>query len=228
MSATLRHLILRRVDVRTAFDDDALGARMDSPGWNGHCCFTSASYLFRIAERRSVCSWQARPFRHMSLSRVNKAAVYTCMAIAPAAFRAQDTASQGTIWLSPPSRWLRGAQVTARGMRVMSHPRCRSRNVGHGDARRARLRGTPQADPRRLLQEPTKRQSIRRIRFVAPDVAIVDVDNEIRGVSTMPAGIAAPADGVIRTQLLEVLSRRRRRWWTEAYRNVDVMTVTRP
>ena len=60
----------------------------------------------------------------------------------------------------------------------------------------------------------TKHHAIRRIRFVTPDVAIVDIDNEVRGVKTMPAGI-------VRTQLMEVFVRRSDRWWIEAYHNVD-------
>ncbi len=68
----------------------------------------------------------------------------------------------------------------------------------------------------------TKHHRIRRIRFVTPDVAIVDVDNEVHGVTTMPAGIVVPPDGVVRTQLMEVFVRRNGQWWIEAYHNVDV------
>ena len=68
----------------------------------------------------------------------------------------------------------------------------------------------------------TKRHTIRRIRFVTPDVALVDIDNEVHGVKTMPGGIAVPPDGVVKTQLMEVFVRRQQRWWIEAYHNVDV------
>jgi len=57
---------------------------------------------------------------------------------------------------------------------------------------------------------------------VTPDVAIVDIDNEVHGVKSMPAGIAVPPDGIVRTQLMEVFARRDGRWWVEAYHNVDV------
>ena len=67
----------------------------------------------------------------------------------------------------------------------------------------------------------TKHHEIRRIRFVTPDVAIVDIDNEVRGVKRMPAGIAVPADGVVKTQLMEVFVRHGGRWQIEAYHNVD-------
>ncbi len=36
-----------------------------------------------------------------------------------------------------------------------------------------------------------------------------------------PAGIVVPPDGVIKTQLMEVLVRRGGQWWVEAYHNVD-------
>ena len=67
----------------------------------------------------------------------------------------------------------------------------------------------------------TKKHLVRRIRFVTPDVAIVDIDNEVHGVKAMPAGIFVPADGVIKTQLMEVFVRRDGQWWVEAYHNVD-------
>ena len=67
-----------------------------------------------------------------------------------------------------------------------------------------------------------KSHVIRRIRFVTADVAIVDIDNEVRGVRSLPGGIAVPKDGVVRTQLMEIFVRRDDRWWVEAYHNVDV------
>jgi uncharacterized protein (TIGR02246 family) len=72
-----------------------------------------------------------------------------------------------------------------------------------------------------FYKRTTKYHVIRRIRFVTPDVAIVDIDNEVRGVKTMPAGIPVPPDGIVRTQLMEVFVRRGERWWVEAYHNVD-------
>jgi uncharacterized protein (TIGR02246 family) len=71
-----------------------------------------------------------------------------------------------------------------------------------------------------------KRHTVRKIRFVTPTVAIVDIDNELRGVTAMPGKIAVPADGVLRTQLMEVFVRRKNGWWVEAYHNVDVKPNT--
>jgi uncharacterized protein (TIGR02246 family) len=70
----------------------------------------------------------------------------------------------------------------------------------------------------------TKSQVVRRIRFVTPDVAIVDIDNEVRGVRSMPGGLAVPKDGIVKTQLMQIFVRRDGRWWVEAYHNVDLKT----
>ena len=67
-----------------------------------------------------------------------------------------------------------------------------------------------------------KSHVVRRIRFVTVDAAIVDIDNEVRGVRSLPSGLAVPTDGVVRTQLMQVFVRRHGRWLVEAYHNVDV------
>lgn len=74
----------------------------------------------------------------------------------------------------------------------------------------------------------TKRHVVRRIRFVTPDVAIVDIDNEIHGVTSMPAGIQVPKDGIVKTQLMEVFVRRGSEWQVAAYHNVDVKPAAQP
>ena len=74
----------------------------------------------------------------------------------------------------------------------------------------------------------TKKHVMRRIRFLTPDVAIVDIDNEVHGVKTMPAGIIVPADGVVKTQFMEVFARRDGQWWIEAYHNVELKPSAQP
>ena len=69
---------------------------------------------------------------------------------------------------------------------------------------------------------------VRRIRFITPDVAIVDIDNEVHNVKSMPGGIAVPPGGVVKTQLMEVFARRDGHWWIEAYHNVDLKPTTKP
>ena len=67
----------------------------------------------------------------------------------------------------------------------------------------------------------TKKHTIRKIRFVTSDVAIVDIDNEVHGVKAMPAGVVIPPGGVLKSQLMQVFVRRDGQWWVEAYHNVD-------
>jgi uncharacterized protein (TIGR02246 family) len=62
---------------------------------------------------------------------------------------------------------------------------------------------------------------VRRVHFVTPEVAIVDIDNEVHGVTSMPIGVV-PQDGIVRTQLMEIFVRRDGQWWVEAYHNVDL------
>ncbi len=68
-------------------------------------------------------------------------------------------------------------------------------------------------------------QSIRRIRFVTPDVAVVDVDTEMRGFAGLPPGVKASSDGVLRTRLQQVFIHRGGTWWIEAYHNVDAKVL---
>lgn len=68
----------------------------------------------------------------------------------------------------------------------------------------------------------TKRHTVRKLRFVTPDVAIADIDNEVHGVKALPPGVAVPADGILRSQLMQVFVRRGDAWLVEAFHNVDV------
>ena len=63
---------------------------------------------------------------------------------------------------------------------------------------------------------------VQKIRFIRPDVALVDIDTEMRGFKALPPGVHAPADGALRTRLLQVMSKERGDWWIAAYHNIDV------
>jgi uncharacterized protein (TIGR02246 family) len=63
---------------------------------------------------------------------------------------------------------------------------------------------------------------IEALRFIRFDVAIADVDAELRGLKAVPGGLTAMADGSVRTKLLMVLVRERGEWWISAYHNVAV------
>jgi uncharacterized protein (TIGR02246 family) len=79
-----------------------------------------------------------------------------------------------------------------------------------------------------FFKDTRKTHVVRRIRFITSDVAIVDIDNELHGVKSLPAGVAVPADGVLKTQLMEVFVRRDGEWWIEAYHNVDLKPTAKP
>ena len=74
----------------------------------------------------------------------------------------------------------------------------------------------------------TRVMRVRQLRFATADVAIVDIDNEMHGVTAMPKGITVPADGIVRTQLMQVFVRHGGQWWVEAFHNVDVKASSSP
>ena len=64
--------------------------------------------------------------------------------------------------------------------------------------------------------------SITRIRFVRPDVAIVDLATELSNLSGAPPGVRLDAAGRIITRLQQVLVKDNGVWRVESYHNVDV------
>jgi hypothetical protein len=44
----------------------------------------------------------------------------------------------------------------------------------------------------------------------------------MRGFKALPPGVHAPADGALRTRLLQVMRKERGDWWIAAYHNIDV------
>lgn len=68
----------------------------------------------------------------------------------------------------------------------------------------------------KLAMSPTK------IRFVRPDVAIVDVATEVSELHGTPGGVKPGADGRIHTRLQEVFVKNDGEWRVESYHNVDV------
>jgi uncharacterized protein (TIGR02246 family) len=68
----------------------------------------------------------------------------------------------------------------------------------------------------------TLSMTVDKIRYVRPDVAIVDLETEIGGLRDMPPGIAARADGKLRTRLQEVFVKDKGKWWIASYHNIDV------
>ena len=65
----------------------------------------------------------------------------------------------------------------------------------------------------------------RKVRFIRPDIAIVDTDCGVFGSSVQPPGVQVGADGALRTCLLLVLVKKSELWWIAAYHNVWRATV---
>ena len=64
--------------------------------------------------------------------------------------------------------------------------------------------------------------SVSKIRFLRPDVAIVDVITEVSELKGLPPGIRASTDGKIHTRLQEVFVKDGGTWRIASYHNVDV------
>lgn len=63
---------------------------------------------------------------------------------------------------------------------------------------------------------------IEQLRFIRSDVAIVDLEASLQGLSALPGGLTALPDGTVRTKLLMVLVQEQGDWWISAYHNVAV------
>ena len=71
-----------------------------------------------------------------------------------------------------------------------------------------------------------KREEIVSIKFVRPDVAIVDTLQTITGFKKLLPGTSADPKGRLRTRLLQVMVKDAGEWKIAAYHNVDVKPGT--
>ena len=81
-------------------------------------------------------------------------------------------------------------------------------NLRHAEVLRGVLKGT------------TLALTVRTLRLVRPDVAIVDLDVGILGCRARPPGVQTGPNGALRTCLLMVLTRDSGKWFIAAYHNV--------
>jgi uncharacterized protein (TIGR02246 family) len=81
-------------------------------------------------------------------------------------------------------------------------------NLRHEDVFRGVFKGT------RLSM------TIRKLRFLRPDIAVVDLDLGVFGCHVRPPGVQVGPDGTLRTCLLMVLTKDHEKWWIAAYHNV--------
>jgi uncharacterized protein (TIGR02246 family) len=73
-----------------------------------------------------------------------------------------------------------------------------------------------------IFKGTSVRTSIAKLRFVRPDVAIVDISGEMTGFTKIPQGLPVGSDGILRFKLLEVLTKEKGEWWITEYHNVAV------
>jgi uncharacterized protein (TIGR02246 family) len=73
---------------------------------------------------------------------------------------------------------------------------------------------------RGFLKGTTLELTTKELRFIRPDVAVVDIDVSLSGVPAQPPGVPAAPDGALHTCLLMVLVKEGRSWWIAAYHNV--------
>lgn len=66
------------------------------------------------------------------------------------------------------------------------------------------------------------KQTVGKLRFIRPDVAIVDINVELTGFSRPPSGVSTESDHVGRAKLQWVLVKDNGTWWITAYHNVSV------
>ena len=73
-----------------------------------------------------------------------------------------------------------------------------------------------------IFKGTSVKNSIGKLRFIRPDVAIVDVSGEMTGFAKVPPGLPVGTDGTLRFKLLEVLVKENGEWWITEYHNVAV------
>jgi uncharacterized protein (TIGR02246 family) len=66
----------------------------------------------------------------------------------------------------------------------------------------------------------TGKSSITKLRFVRPDVAVVDVAGELSGFQKVYPGLPVGKDGILRNKLLLVLVKENGAWWITEFHNV--------
>ena len=64
--------------------------------------------------------------------------------------------------------------------------------------------------------------TVRELRFLDADTAVVDTTHEVTAYAGLPPGVQATEPGLLRTQMRYVMHRTEGRWWIVAGQNTDV------
>jgi len=73
-----------------------------------------------------------------------------------------------------------------------------------------------------IYKNTTLKQDIASLKFIRPDVAIVETVTTVSGAPQSPAGVTRDDKGRIRTRLLQVVAKEAGAWKIVTYHNVDV------
>jgi uncharacterized protein (TIGR02246 family) len=73
---------------------------------------------------------------------------------------------------------------------------------------------------RGVFEGTTLALTTRTLRFIRPDVAVVDIVTGLSGVRAPPPGVQAGPDGALHSCLLLVLVKEHGAWWIATYHNV--------
>ena len=73
-----------------------------------------------------------------------------------------------------------------------------------------------------IFKNTTSQQDIVSLKFIRPDVAIVETLTSLSGMPETAPGTATDSKGRLRTRLLQVVARQGGEWKIVAYHNVDV------
>lgn len=65
---------------------------------------------------------------------------------------------------------------------------------------------------------------VRKVRFLRPDVAVVEIDTEVSGFRKLPPGVYVDAEKMLRTRLQQVMAKTGNEWMVAAFHDVDVKT----
>jgi uncharacterized protein (TIGR02246 family) len=72
-----------------------------------------------------------------------------------------------------------------------------------------------------LFKGSINRQTVQSIRFITPDIAVVDTISSLSGFARVPVGAEA-VDGVMHSRPEQVMVRRADGWWVASFHNVTI------
>jgi len=73
-----------------------------------------------------------------------------------------------------------------------------------------------------IFRNTTLRQDVVSLKFIRPDVAVIETLTSVAGVAQAPPGVSTDDKGRIRTRLLQVVAKERGEWKVVVYHNVDI------